>query len=295
MATMAANPCLQEAFSISRPALSAYSALSKGGLTVEAYHSEAGQMLSVGGMHRISVNRTAHRRYAFRLDESGPTHQVRRPAYSLGFQPAGRSLAVDGDGADYISIFQHPDLYRTIAPANFEPAHIDERRLLVQTDEVTRHLACALAETARQPEGSDPMLSEQLGMAFAICTVRLLIGAAPSPTAEGAGTLSGTRLSRVLDYIETRLGESELTLAELAGIASLSPFHFSRAFRTATGRSPHRFVTERRIERAKSLIAGRDSSLAEIAYEVGFSNQAHFSTVFRRLTGSTPKAYREAL
>lgn len=292
---MIVNPCPDTDFSISRPALSAYSAVSKGGLTVEAYRSDAGQMLSIGDMHRISINRTGHRRYAFRLGAEGITHEVKRPAFSLGFQPAGLPLMVDGDGADYISIFQHPDLYRTIAPKNFAPEKIEARQLLVPADAVARHLACALAETTREPDGSDSMLTEQLGLAFAICTVRLLSGDAPAPEADAPRALAGHRLRRVLDYVEARLGESELSIVELAGVASLSAYHFSRAFRGATGRSPHRFVTERRIERAKSLLADRETSLADIAFSLGFSSQSHFSTVFRRMTGATPGAYREQL
>jgi AraC family transcriptional regulator len=292
---MLENPFAQEAFAISRPALSFYATASVAGLTVEAYRSDPGQMLSCGRMHRISINRTAHRRYAFQLGDNGVTHEVRRPAFSLGFQPAKRRLFVDGDGADYISIFQDPELYRAIAPKAFEPDDIDERALLVPTDAVTRHIACALAETASQPDLADSLLSDQLGLAFAVCTVRLLTGGKEAASGERPHALSPQRLRRVIDYVDARLGERQLSLAELAGIANLSPFHFSRAFKSATGKTPHQFVTERRIEHAKAMMPGAEIGLSEIAYAVGFSNQAHFSTVFRRITGTTPKAYREQL
>ncbi|MCX5497151.1 AraC family transcriptional regulator [Kaistia dalseonensis] len=292
---MLENPFASEAFAISRPALSGYAAVSRSGLTVEAYHSEAGQMLSCGAMHRISINRTAHRRYAFRLGEDGTTHTVKRPAFSLGFQPAGRPLFVDGDSADYISIFQDPDLYRSIAPGRFAPEEIDERALLMPTDPVTRHLACALAETASRPDGTDSMLSEQIGIAFAVSTVRLLTSGATIATTDRAPALSPQRLRRVSDYVDARLGETDLSISDLAAVANLSPFHFSRAFKGATGKTPHQFVTERRIEQAKAMMPNRECGLSEIAYAVGFSNQAHFSTVFRRVTGTTPKTYRDQL
>ena len=82
-----------------------------------------------------------------------------------------------------------------------------------------------------------------------------------------------------------------------ADIACLSPCHFSRSFKQAMGIGPHRYVTQRRIERAKALLRGGgpgDGSLAAIALAVGFGEQSHFTTAFRRETGVTPGRYRAA-
>ena len=68
--------------------------------------------------------------------------------------------------------------------------------------------------------------------------------------------------------------------------------HFARLFRHSTGLPPHRYVLQRRIARARELVADRRQSLAEIGYELGFPSQAHFTTMFRRLVGTTPGAYR---
>ncbi|MBW8728398.1 MAG: hypothetical protein JF625_25060, partial [Inquilinus limosus] len=100
-------------FAISRPALHDYAAAARPDITVECYRSDAGQMNSRGALHRLSLNRTGHGRYAFRIGD-GPTRRVARPAWTLGVQPAGLPLFVDGDGADYISIFQPPEAYRRI-------------------------------------------------------------------------------------------------------------------------------------------------------------------------------------
>jgi len=277
-------------FVIERPRLHDYAAVAHAGLKVETYGSEAGCMLSHGGMHRISINRTGHRRYAFRLGEAGRTHSVARPPFTLGFQPAHLPLFVDGDAADYISIFQDPEIYRRAAPEGFHPEELDERALLVAADPVTVHLALALAETARAP--ADPLLAEQLGLAFAVSVMRLMVGGVRRSAGAGAAP---RWLARVLDHVEARLEDGALTLADLAAVAGLSPYHFARAFKAATGTAPHRYIVERRVARAIALMASRDLSLAEIAYAAGFASQAHFSTLFRRVTGRTPGEHRRTM
>jgi AraC family transcriptional regulator len=99
------------------------------------------------------------------------------------------------------------------------------------------------------------------------------------------------RLSRVLDYIDANL-EGDLTIDRLASIACLSRFHFARAFKTAVGQSPHRYVSAKRLERAKALLIRGDQSLVDIALALNFSCQANFTRAFRQVTGQTPGEYR---
>jgi AraC family transcriptional regulator len=285
---------LQDVFAISRPPLSHYAIVSQPSVIVEAYHSSAGQMNSRGALHRVSINRTAHGRYSFRLGESGRTHSVARRRDMLCLQPAGVPLFVDGDAADYISIFLAPEIFAG-ALESLPLEEMDGLSLLVQTDRVTLHLALALAAMTHQPQASDPLVAEQLGTALAVCVARLLAQRPAQATAPQSLAISPQRLRRVLDYIEASLGERTLSLAEIAAVAHLSQFHFSRAFKSATGTAPHRFVVERRVDRAKTLLADPGISLAEIAAAVGFANQAHFSTMFRRLTSMSPRQYRQAL
>jgi AraC family transcriptional regulator len=105
-------------------------------------------------------------------------------------------------------------------------------------------------------------------------------------------TLDPRRLRRVLDLIEARLGDP-LTLADLAREACLSPYHFSRLFREATGWPPHRYLVERRIEAAQAMLRDGRASLAEVALDAGFGSQANFARTFRAVTGLTPGQYRE--
>jgi AraC-like DNA-binding protein len=72
----------------------------------------------------------------------------------------------------------------------------------------------------------------------------------------------------------------------------MSPFHFSRLFKLATGESPHAYLTRRRVERAKELLADSSLPLVHVASAVGFQTQGHFTEVFRRHTGTTPRRFR---
>ena len=106
--------------------------------------------------------------------------------------------------------------------------------------------------------------------------------------------LASGRLAQVVDYIRANL-ESDLSIVTLSRIAQMSTFHFARQFRVSTGLTPHQYVLESRVEMAKGLLRNRELSVADVAYACGFATQAHLATVFRRLVGVTPKAYRTAV
>lgn len=103
--------------------------------------------------------------------------------------------------------------------------------------------------------------------------------------------LDRRRLTRVKEYIEAHL-EEDLAIAQLAKIASLSQFHFARAFKTAVGQSPHQYVSAQRLERAKEQLLRGDQSVLDIAIALSFSSQANFTRAFRIGTGMTPGQYR---
>jgi AraC family transcriptional regulator len=99
---------------------------------------------------------------------------------------------------------------------------------------------------------------------------------------------------RVLDYVAAHYGQP-LTLETLAAQAGLSPSHFSRLFKATIGKSPMQFVTGYRVDQARKQLADTARPISAIALDCGFSDQAHFSRVFRRAEGVTPSAYRQSL
>lgn len=115
--------------------------------------------------------------------------------------------------------------------------------------------------------------------------------AAPRGPARKTTQLPPWRMHKVTKHIEQHL-DRRLTLAELASLAGLSASHFSRAFRNALNTTPQHFVRQRRIERAKMMLTCPKRRLAHIAQECGFSDQAHFTRVFRHFVGEPPSRWR---
>jgi AraC family transcriptional regulator len=104
--------------------------------------------------------------------------------------------------------------------------------------------------------------------------------------------LDPARLKRVLGFIEEHRF-SDITVNDLADVACLSMFHFTRAFAASTGLPPHRYVSQRRLEAAKELITSGRMSLTEIALRCQFSSQSSFTRAFRQTMGITPTEYRQ--
>ena len=99
-------------------------------------------------------------------------------------------------------------------------------------------------------------------------------------------------LRRVKNYMEEHL-QNKLSLDELAHETDYSRAHFLRMFRAATGKTPHQYLTERRIERAKSmLLEAKKISLIDVAAQCGFSSQSHLTRVFRERVGVTPSEFK---
>ncbi len=108
------------------------------------------------------------------------------------------------------------------------------------------------------------------------------------------GTLAPWQINRVRAYVEERIS-SPIALDELARIAKLSTSYFSAAFKTTMGIPPHNYIVIRRVEFAKYRMLNSDAPLCEIALDCGLADQAHLSRIFRRVTGTTPSAWRRAL
>ncbi len=158
-------------------------------------------------------------------------------------------------------------------------------------DPLVAEIAFAILAELQTETSAGRLLAETLASSLAARLVQNHLGtSSPSAGALQEG-LDRRRLARVLDYIDSNL-EGNLTIEHLASIACLSRFHFARAFKCAVGQSPHRYVSGKRLERAKAMLARGDRPLADIALALNFSCQANFTRAFRQVTGLTPGQYR---
>ncbi|MEM9277220.1 MAG: AraC family transcriptional regulator [Pseudomonadota bacterium] len=104
-------------------------------------------------------------------------------------------------------------------------------------------------------------------------------------------TISRPVLKKVQDFVEVNLAD-EIKIDDLAEIADMSVFHFSRMFRNSKGMAPYQFVTQRRIAKAQHLLATTADDIACIANATGFSSQSHLTSTFKKLIGMTPRNFR---
>ncbi len=140
------------------------------------------------------------------------------------------------------------------------------------------------------------LYAESLATALAISVLRhhssLGKSAQKKIMREGSTSeLSERSLREAINYINDKLAK-RLTLADIAGVAHLSPYHFSRSFKKSTGLSPYQYVLRRRVQRAKELLVSTPLPIPEVALSSGFSSQSHLTRHFQRLVGTSPKDFR---
>lgn len=143
---------------------------------------------------------------------------------------------------------------------------------------------------ARHPNGR--FYVEALGTALAAHLTRhYLRPVTQGNNGRGRG-LTPSQLRKAVEFMRERLAQ-DLPLEAIATAAGLSPFHFARRFKVATGHAPHQYLIRQRIERARHLLAHTEISLAEVAHQCGFCDQSHLTNHFRRVTGLTPRRFRD--
>jgi AraC family transcriptional regulator len=157
--------------------------------------------------------------------------------------------------------------------------------------------SAALWQTALKLKGlveTGPTASPLYVEALAAVLLHELLDSRSVSEARARGGLSHRKQRAVLQYIEEHLAQ-EISLATLASVAQLSPYHFLRVFKESLGVTPHRYHAQQRIERAKELLADHGLSLLQIAIQLGFADASSFCLVFRRMACVTPSAYRRSL
>jgi len=159
-------------------------------------------------------------------------------------------------------------------------------------DPLVEQLGRALLLELRFERGGR-LYAESLAQALAMHLLRDYAISGTSPRTHPGG-LSRSRLQQALDYVRENL-ERELSLKAIAAEVQMSPYHFARLFKQSMGIAPHQYVIRCRIERAKRLLHQSNLPILEVVHRVGFQSQSHFTSVFRKLTGVTPKTYRQHL
>lgn len=215
-----------------------------------------------------------------------PIRSCSSPGRTINFHLAGTSIKereVTLTGRHLVVGFQsgigtHAGVGNA-APLQF---HRDARAQML-VDEVCRTL---LSETSALPGEAlliDGLLTALQGL--------ILSAAAPSRLAAKRACLSDAEAALVADHIEASLDDGH-SLASLATLVGREPISFTRAFLDRFRQTPHQYLIDRRIQRARELLEGSSQTIADIAYGVGFSSQAHLTSTFTKRLGVSPARYR---
>jgi AraC family transcriptional regulator len=174
-------------------------------------------------------------------------------------------------GGRFIQILQSRETYDNLASELVRGGTVDLEPRSAFSDPLISQIA---ATTADETDGGfvDTIFADALNTALAVQVTRRFVDKS-ALVLEPSNGLSRDRSKRVQEYIEPHL-DGRLTLADLAGVAGLSPYHFSRSFKQAGGIGPQRYVMQRRLERAKTLMRRTNELLAEIAYRSGSPTKA---------------------
>jgi AraC family transcriptional regulator len=221
----------------------------------------------------------------------GKTREFAATSGTIFVLPRGTIDEIRWNGPTHrIAAALHP---RLLANALDETAH--EREI-----ELTEHwnitdpniMAVLLAMRSDLEEGSPAgkMYGEALANALAIYLLKRYAVKPHVPAVYGGG-LPRYRLKRVIDYIQENLA-GDLTLAQLAAVAGMSPHYFAELFRQSTGHAPHQYVLLRRISLAKERLRDPRRSVMEAGLDAGFQNPSHFARMFRRTEGISPSGFR---
>lgn len=169
-------------------------------------------------------------------------------------------------------------------------SQIEIRNVFETRDLVIERLALILlSELEREPHPTQMLIFDQVSCALAAHLLRSY-NAFEVDDGHRAPSFGPVDLARLTEFIECNIDQT-ITLADLAGTANVSRFHFARLFKRSTGMTAIRFVEQCRIRRAKSLILETNLPLAEVALMTGFADQSHFTRRFQRQLGCTPGAF----
>ena len=213
-----------------------------------------------------------------------------RVAGDIDVVPAGYAGAWINEGpTSFLVVNVSPSLIETVADSmavGFGRASLAPQLQL--RDPHLEHVCWALKAELEATESFGRLYADSLGVALAAHLLRRYAPVVPRRSANG---LPKRRLQRVLEYIHAHLAR-DLTLAELAAVANVSPSHFKSLFKLSLGVPVHQYVMRSRVEFATDLLIGGTAPLCDVALQAGFANQSHMARCVRRATGMSPGVLR---
>jgi AraC-like DNA-binding protein len=210
----------------------------------------------------------------------------------------GRAVKTTGGLARYVSLSLSPSYVLDCAVRTrlvSAGTSVTFRADVLGTDQHLSRLARDLAQELTEEAPGQEVVVAALVEQMVVHLLRHHTNVRRSDTLELSRVgLVDRRIRRAVELMQAHM-DRELPLEEIAAAAYLSPFHFARLFKKLTGASPHAYLATLRVERAQTLLAETDLSIAEVSARVGYSSSSHFTKAFRQASGLTPSAFRAAV
>ncbi|TAG26772.1 MAG: AraC family transcriptional regulator [Burkholderiales bacterium] len=247
----------------------------------QGWHVE--DMVPVG--HYIAISRDTEDFHFKVKDAAGIWQPVVMKPGTLWIQPANQPFSFDVQTmARWCGVIVQPAKLKALVGSEsaVEP-------VIGLFDEVLTPVMQAICAEVLRGGSSGRKFAEAMTLVIGTQLLRLFGEANAAPK----GGITGRQLRLVADHVDQRI-DRDISVEKLAQLVGLSEAHFARAFKQTTGVSPHKYVTERRLERGKRLLADTQDSIAQIALDCGFADQAHFARSFAQHYGSSPSALRKS-
>jgi AraC family transcriptional regulator len=260
------------------------------GIVVEIYRARDANFADAQSDHVVSLQL---RGLNGRLQNAGHANSKRSPVGNINITPRGELNRWRYDGEAEIAVLRiAPSLLESVAAmeAGESVANIELAKQSGIRDAQIEHLGIRLIDELTRGGLASRTCVHLLAKLLAIHLLRHY-SKGPDVADEPSSKLARHRLRQVTDYVNKNL-RNDLSLEKISEALCMSPCHFAHLFKRTTGLTPHRYVIDCRIEKAKSLLRETNFLVNEIAQMVGYSNQSHFSTVFRQSTGQSPLRFR---
>ena len=262
------------------------------GLTVELHHLAPAELPEhfVDG-HRLMVAVQTGKPVSFEWKEKSSWKHKNLKVGDFSLQTHGEINEPRWfEKLNILAVALDPQFIKNIFRDSVQPEKIAFRERRCETDLTIARFAAHFKAELENNHYSGKLYGESLAMAFSLHLLEQY-GDFSQKLKLPHRNLAASQLRRTIEFVHDNLAE-DLSIEQIADSAYLSAFHFSRLFKNTLGLTPHQYVLQNRLERAKRLMKKSPHlNLTEIGLSVGFFDQAHFTKTFKRATGATPKIF----
>jgi AraC family transcriptional regulator len=266
-------------------------------VVVEQHHFPSSELADVmHNQHVIAIN-VGHC-ITWEFKKEGQFRCFFKARGAISFYPSQKPfsawLKVEKDVfANFLFLTLDPVFVRRVAEGlEFDADRIELIEQRRCTDPTVHHIAMALRAGVQSGAAFDRMYGEGLSTALAAHLLREYGAAVLEPKRQYGG-LTRAKLVRAVEYIQDQL-DTDLTVSGIAQAVGMSPYYFTRLFKESTGQSPHHYVVEARVKKAKELLTTGKFTIGEVAHRVGFVDQSHLTRHFKSVFGLPPKKLIES-